>query len=59
MSVTLQTRWPFNVDLSRGNSKNQLESGQESMGNGPVFSLFFFFAKKFLTETDRCAGALS
>jgi hypothetical protein len=57
MSVTLQKRWPFNVDLSPENSRNQLESGQESMGNAPVFH--FSFAKKFFNQTDRCAGALS
>jgi len=37
--------------------KNQLETGQESMGGSTVLSLCF--AKKSLTKTDRCAGAFS
>jgi hypothetical protein len=32
--------------------KNQMEPSQDSMG------IVTFFAKKCLTKTDRCAGAL-
>jgi hypothetical protein len=41
-----------------GTGKNQLEPGQESMGDASVLSNSFF-AKKTLNKTDRCAGALS
>jgi len=38
--------------------KNQLEPGQESMGDAPVLSYCNFLKKKSLTKTDQCAGAL-
>jgi len=38
--------------------KNQLQPGQESMG-GCSSGVTLFSAKKSLTETGRCAGALS
>jgi len=44
------------VSLER-TGKNQLEPGQESMGDSTVLSLCF--AKKSLAKTDRWAGALS
>jgi len=37
--------------------QNQLDPGQESMGDSTVLS--HCFAKKSLAKTDRCAGALS
>jgi hypothetical protein len=42
----------------QGTEKNELQSGQESMGHTPG-TVTLFFAKKFLTKTDWCAGALS
>ena len=41
-----------------GRDKIELQSGQESMGHAPG-TVTLFFAKKFLTKTDWCAGALS
>jgi hypothetical protein len=41
-----------------GTDKNELQSGQESMGHAPG-TVTLFSAKKFLTKTDWCAGALS
>jgi hypothetical protein len=41
-----------------GTDKNDLQSGQESMGHAPG-TVTSFFAKKFLTKTDWCAAALS
>jgi hypothetical protein len=37
-----------------GTDKNELHSGQESMGHAPG-NVTLFFAKKFLTKTDWCA----
>ena len=41
-----------------GTDKNELQSCQESTGHAPG-TVTLFFAKKFLTKTDWCAGALS
>jgi len=41
-----------------GRGKNQLESVQDSMWECSS-AVTLFFAKKSLTKTDRCAGALS
>jgi len=41
-----------------GTGKNQMEPGQESMGNAPVLS-HCSFARKCLTKTNWDAGALS
>ena len=42
----------------KGTGKNQLQSGQEGMGDAPVLS-HFYFPIKSMTKTDWCAGALS
>jgi hypothetical protein len=48
---------PSLLNSDKGTVKNQLESAQESMGD---FTLLLpCFAKKSLTKTDLCAGALS
>ena len=39
-----------------GSGKNQLQPGQEGMGDAPVVTLFS--AKKSLTKTNQCAEAL-
>jgi hypothetical protein len=41
----------------KGTGENQLEPGQESMADAPMFSHCFFPKKSFI-KTDRCAGAL-
>jgi hypothetical protein len=43
--------------LVEGTGKNQMQPGQESTGCSSVVTLFL--AKKSMTKTDRCAGALS
>ena len=40
---------------AEGSDKNQLELGEESMGDAAVLS--HCFAKKSMTKIDRCAGA--
>jgi hypothetical protein len=45
---------PISVE---GPGKNQLDPCQEGMGSLSIVILFF--AEKILTNTDRCAGALS
>jgi len=40
----------------KGAGENELEPDQESMGDISVLS---HFAKKSMTKTDRCTGALS
>jgi hypothetical protein len=40
-----------------GKVKNQLEPGQDSMGDTPVLS-HCYLLKISLTKTDQCAGAL-
>jgi hypothetical protein len=46
---------PISVE---GTGKNQLKTDQESMGGCSVV-VTLLFAKKYLTKTDRCAGAFS
>jgi hypothetical protein len=58
MSVASQKRHPFKAYFNHGTGKNQLQSGQENMGEAQVL-VTLFFANKSLTKTDRCAGALS
>ena len=40
-----------------GTGETHIEPGQERVGVCP--SVVTLFTKKYLTETDRCAGALS
>ena len=54
MSVVSQKRRPFNSDFIQG-EKNL--AGARSRGCSSVVTLFF--ARKSLTNTGRCAGALS
>jgi len=51
MTVESQKCCHFNADFSQGTGKNQLELGQKSV-------VTLLFAKKSLTKTDQCAGAL-
>jgi len=53
----IKKRRSFNADFPLGKVKNQLELGWEGGICSSVVTLFF--AKKSLTKTDRCAGALS
>ena len=41
-----------------GKVTNQLQPGQEYMGDGPVLSHCDLLKKKSLAKTDQCAGAL-
>jgi hypothetical protein len=40
-SIASQNHRPFNAGFSRWNRKNQLQPGQESIGNASVVALFF------------------
>jgi len=55
--ICTKQRRPFNADFPLGKGKNQLGLGWEHGICSSVVTLFF--AKKSLTKTDRCAGALS
>jgi len=54
--ICIKKRRSFNTVFPLGKVKNQLELGWESGICSSVVTLFF--AKKLLTKTDRCAGAL-
>ena len=43
----------------KGTGKSQLQPGQQYMEDVHVLSITLFPAKKPLTKTDWCAGALS
>ena len=59
MPVASQRRPPFNADLFLGNGYNSATAWSVGcIGDAPVLS-HCSFAKKSLTKTDRCAGALS
>jgi len=54
--ICIKKRSPFNADFLLGKGKHQLELGWE---HGICWSVVtLFFAKKSLTKTDWCAGAL-
>jgi len=57
-SVVSQMCRPFHADFIRANRQKPAEarSGEYSVCSSDVT---LFFAKKPLTKTDRCAGALS
>jgi hypothetical protein len=57
MSVASKESPPFKADCKQETGKNQLQPGQESIGDATVLSNFF--VKKSLTNTDWCVGALS
>ena len=58
IAVASQMCSPFDADFSRGNRYKTAEARSGEYGGcSSVFT--FFFAKKSLTTTDRCAGALS
>jgi len=57
MPVTSQKRRPFNANFSRGNGYKSAGASWGEYGEcSSVVTLFF--AKKSLTKTNRCAGAL-
>ena len=61
MPISSQNHRPFMADFGRGNrqtGKNRLQSPQQCVRENPVLS-HCFSGTKFLTKTDRCAGALS
>ena len=58
MSVASQKRRPFNADFSRAKRQKLVGAMSEVYGRfSSVVTLFF--AKRSLTKTDQCAGALS
>ena len=58
MSVASQKRRPFHDDFSRGNRQKSVGARPGTYGGCPSY-VTLFFAKKFVTKTDRCAEALS
>jgi hypothetical protein len=57
MSVASQKCHPFSADFSRGKRYKAGPRSGEYGGCPSVVTLFF--AKKYLTKTNQCAGALS